>query len=107
MQKIYNEKFEMVPIEMLEPCIIEKKDIFDFKIGKTESLPFPLIGSYRPQGWRFIRSYCVDKTDFPEGETYTITIPSFLDSLKPGRGYAVIDENPLQLHIGEFSPLIM
>ena len=64
--------------------------------------PFPNIGSYRPKGWELVEEYFVDKTGFGADDEPALTIQGFLKVLKPGMGYAIIEEGEFQCYVGEF-----
>ena len=62
----------------------------------------PNIGSYRPKGWRLVRELFVDKSGFGQPGEPALTAEQFLDEVKEGFGYAIIEEGQFQIYIGEF-----
>jgi len=67
--------------------------------------PFPNIGSYRPKGWRLVDRHFVDKSGYGSPHEPALTIQRFLRVLKPGMGYAIIEEGEFQCYVGEFRQL--
>jgi hypothetical protein len=87
------------------PFIVTEEDIRDWKEkydNGTLRLPFPNIGDYRPDGYLLVDSLFVDKSGFGATDEPALTIEELLNSLKPGRAYAIIEEGQFQLYLGEF-----
>lgn len=58
----------------------------------------PSLGSHRPVGWRLLGHFQVNKHGVGDGFSFGIDdMP-----LVAGRGYALIEEGPFQVVIGEF-----
>jgi hypothetical protein len=79
------------------PYIYEEDDK-----GKFPPFPFPNIGDYRPKGYRLVNQYFVDKTGWGTSSEPALTLDQLLEVLRPGMGYAIIEEGEFQLYIGEF-----
>tara|TARA_B100000609_G_C17046984_1_gene346903 strand:- start:372 stop:695 length:324 start_codon:yes stop_codon:yes gene_type:complete len=67
--------------------------------------PFPNIGDYEPEGWELVESYFVDKTGRGYDWEPALSLKQFKQKIKPGFGYAVIEEGEFQVVIGQFKKL--
>jgi hypothetical protein len=83
-----------------QPYLFEEEDRNCFP-----PFPFPNIGDYRPKGWELINQYFCDKLGFETSERGELTYKQLIQALKPGYGYAIIEEGEFQLYIGEFKKL--
>lgn len=103
----------------LEPWIVWPEDV-----GNLERLSrIPNIGTYLPDGWRRVdsvdeigphrsqyatgkpdgkRGYFVDKSGFGGPGDPALTVQEMADLLKPGYGYAIVEEGQFQITIGVF-----
>lgn len=79
------------------PYIWETEDI-----GHAFPLPFPSIGTYRPKGWELIETYFVDSSGYGAPGEAALTANQFIEKLKPGLGYAIIEVGEFQVVVGEF-----
>ncbi len=82
------------------PFMVWAEDLPRWKSGKP--LPFPNIGSYEPPGWREVRRLFCDKSGFGGPGELALTMEEMLDQLKPGMGYAIVEEGQFQIYLGEF-----
>ena len=80
-----------------KPYMFEEEDRKHFP-----PFPFPNIGDYRPKGWKLESSLFVDKTGMGGDNEPALTVEKFIQVLKPGMGYAIIEEGQFQVVIGEF-----
>lgn len=62
----------------------------------------PNIGDYRPKGWELVDQYFVDKTGIGYEDEPALTTNQLLAKMKPGMGYAIIEEGEFQIYVGEF-----
>jgi len=60
------------------------------------------FGSYRPSGWRLVKTHFVDNSGFGQVGEPALTYPEFIKKAKVGRGYAIISTGQFQVKIGEF-----
>jgi len=103
----------------LEPWIVWPDDV-----GNVERLRrIPNLGTHLPDGWRRVdsvdeigphrsqwntgrpdgkRGYFVDKSGFGSPNEPALTAQEMADLLKPGYGYAIVEEGQFQITIGVF-----
>ena len=62
----------------------------------------PDFGDYRPKGWKLIETYFVDYSGFGCDDEAALTVKQFLQKVKSGFGYAIIETGQFQLYVGEF-----
>ena len=62
----------------------------------------PNFGSYRPKGWRLVKTYFVDSSGFGGEDEPALTYNQFIRQTKVGRAYAIVEEGQFQVNIGEF-----
>lgn len=78
-----------------EPFILTEKDKTEFLVKarthKPLSLPFPMIGTTVPLAWNTGRYLSVPLAGNTRGHRDEVI--EFLESLLPGRGYAVVEVN--------------
>lgn len=79
------------------PFLFEEEDREAFP-----PFPFPNIGSYRPKEWELVDHFMADKAGMGSNDEPALTIEQLIRRLKPGMGYAIIEEGEFQLVIGEF-----
>jgi hypothetical protein len=83
----------------LEPFVVKADAIAGYP-----PFPFPVLGTHRPPGWRMCNTLFCDSSGFGL-ETEPALTPSQLQArLKPGYGYAVVEQGQFQLVLGEFVP---
>jgi hypothetical protein len=112
-----------------KPYLVETSDV-----GNIESLRrLPNLGTYLPEGWarvdpievtgeqrnrhasgtigetegrdREVSKYWVDKSGFGSEDELALTIREMAALLRPGYGYAIVEEGQFQLGIGVFKKL--
>jgi len=81
------------------PLVLEQSDIDHFPSG----VRFPNLGDYRPNGWELVRELFCDKLGFGAPSESALTLEQLKGELKPGFGYASIEESQFQIYLGEFS----
>ena len=69
---------------------------------KFPPFPFPNLGYYRPKGWELVGEYFVDSSGFGRDDEPALSIDQFLEKLKVGYGYGLIEEGEFQVYVGEF-----
>ena len=93
------ESAEVAAEKDLRPYVVEREDLED---QAFPPFPFPSLGDHRPEGWELIESHFVDSSGFGRPGESALTVEAFVKKLKPGMGYAIIEEGQFQLHVGEF-----
>ena len=86
------------------PFIVEKEDKEHWEDFGVTSFPFPNIGDYIPDGWEMERDLMVDSSGMGSDSEPALSIAQLVRELKPGKGYAIIEEGQFQLYLGEFTP---
>jgi len=72
---------------------------FDKDVGVRNA---PFIGDYVPDGWEVTETFFVDASGFGvEGEP-ALTFQGFLNKVKKGRGYAIVEQGQFQVYITEY-----
>ena len=65
--------------------------------------PFPSVGDYVAPGWeRTANSFFVDSSGFGQSGEPALTAREFLAQIKPGYGYAIIEEGQFQVKVAEY-----
>ena len=62
----------------------------------------PNLGDYVPDGWKLIDRLFVDNSGFGAQNEPALTAEQFIEKVKEGLGYAIIEEGQFQLYIGVF-----
>lgn len=62
----------------------------------------PNFGDYRPKGWKLVETYFVDSSGFGAPNEPALTIDEFMNKLKKGHGYAIVEAGQFQVYIAEF-----
>jgi len=89
------------------PFTVEEQDIqawkAQFKAG-TLKFPFPLLGNYVPQGWRYTdrEPIFVDTSGFGKENEPALTLRGFLEALEANKAYAVVESGQFQAYIREY-----
>jgi hypothetical protein len=110
------------------PLIIDQQDIADAKNGDLSGIRIPYVGERTPRGWRqvnivewfhkgeelegYVRrgvytyngkgAFFVDKSGFGAPGEPALNLEEFLDLIRPGYGYGVIEEGQFQVHVAVF-----
>lgn len=84
--------------ENIKPFVIESQD----QINSFKGFPFPHVGDHVPEGWKLIETYFVDASGFGRVGEGALTVRQFLQKLKVGFGYAVVEAGQFQVYVGEF-----
>lgn len=100
-----------------EPLMVEKEDL---ELGVKGISGIPFIGDYIPKGWRKVdiidewyggdeemrgvyhAGFFVDASGFGASYEPALTIDQFIEKMRPGYGYAVIEAGQFQVHVGVF-----
>ena len=95
--------------EEKRPLVIEQEDISDRQVLSDVVRRIPDIGSYVPEGWIETERYFVDNSGWSDPEELAshgcLSGEQFLDKIKPGKGYAIVQVGQFQLYVGEFERL--
>jgi hypothetical protein len=86
---------------MNKPTLFKTKE--SITINKIRRLKM-VNKDYTP-GYTFIKSYFVDSSGFGFSDELAMTFNAFIDEIKPGYAYGIIDAGQFQVYIGEFKPL--
>lgn len=71
----------------------------------TESIrKIPLLNTKDINGFEFIKSYFVDSSGFGSETEPAITFNSFIDKIKVGFGYGIVNVGQFQVYINEYEP---
>lgn len=70
------------------------------EIDSYDRLPFPNLGYYVPTGWRETQRFFLDKSG--RGDGLALGLRELKARLKPGCGYAIVEEGEFQAYTGEF-----
>jgi len=89
------------------PYVVEREDIEDFKLNGRISFRIPNLGDYIPRGWKRTERepLFVDSSGFGAPGEPALTQEQFINALKPGYGYAVIQAGQFQVYVGEFEKM--
>lgn len=62
----------------------------------------PNLGDYVPDGWKEVDRLFVDNSGFGSDNEPALTPEQFIDKVKAGMGYAVVEVGQFQVYIGVF-----
>lgn len=62
----------------------------------------PNFGDYRPKGWKLVETLFVDSSGWGGDDEPALSISSFIDKVRDGFGYAVIEQGQFQVCVGVF-----
>jgi len=106
-----------------QPCLLDAGDIHELQNGDYSVLKqFPDVGSYLPVGWHRVRldqldpnphgiymgdnheygAYFVDSSGFGEPGESSLAVNEFIERVKSGYGYAIVEAGEFQVKIGVF-----
>jgi hypothetical protein len=83
----------------LQPLLVEKDDLCNIPEHISN---IPNMGLYIPPGWEKVNEYFVDKAKTGRLGEPAMTFNEFCHVVKPGHGYALIEEGQFQVYVGEF-----
>lgn len=72
------------------------------KQDKDPDIRCPNFGDYRPVGYELVETYFVDNFGFGSENESALTFGQFLQKVKKGFGYAIIEQGQFQVYVGEF-----
>ena len=82
-----------------EPYLVQSEDeIAGFL--RSRRFPFPNLGSYVPPGWTLLDRIFFAKDGVGDG--LALGGEELCQRLQPGYGYAIVEEGPFQVYVGEF-----
>lgn len=113
------------------PLIVDQRDLDAAKRGDYSGVRMPYVGSRTPRGWRRVNvvkwfspdcgedyrglvqrgvytdsngkgAFFVDKSGFGRSGEPALTLGEFINLMRPGYGYAVVEDGPFQVHVGVF-----
>lgn len=97
------ESIEQLSREAGERAAIEEREPLVAFTDKDEAVvKCPNLGDYVPNGWKLIDRLFVDKSGFGGESKPALTVQQFIDKVKSGLGYAIVEEGQFQLYIGVF-----
>lgn len=73
--------------------------------AKWPPFPFPFIGDYDPPGWKLVDRHFVDSSGFGAPNEPALTISQFMNKIKEGLGYAILEAGEFQLYVGEYKKI--
>lgn len=73
-----------------------------FTDGDVAVMKCPILGDYVPKGWTLKETLFVDNSGFGGNDEPALTTKQFLAKVKDGFGYAIVEINRLQVHIGVY-----
>lgn len=92
--------------EEKRPLVIEQEDIENSEVLRDTIQKIPNIGSYVPDGWTETERFFVDATGYSDPKELAfngcLSFEDFLQKIKPGKGYAIVEEGQFQVRVGEF-----
>lgn len=108
----------------LTPHILSGREVAQAQTGNLEAIrSIPNLGYYLPKGWQRVSladlgegeahgvymgdnegfgAYMVDKSGFGRRDEPALTLDQFVERLRPGYGYAMVEEGQFQVKIGLF-----
>jgi hypothetical protein len=89
------------------PFAVEPQDLTDWKARLNAGnlkIPFPFLGDYLPQGWRYTdrEPIFVDTSGFGKENEPALTLRGFLEALEPNKAYGVVESGQFQAYVREF-----
>jgi hypothetical protein len=72
------------------------------EINQLTYFPFPSIGDYCPDGYKLTRSLLCDHTGSGREDEPALTWKQLQHELQVNMAYAIIEDGPQQLMVGEF-----
>lgn len=93
---------------LIEPY--EIRDLYEINtFESTHQVPFPNLGALRPEGWKLVDDFMVDKSGFGRESEPALTFRGLIARLRENltkgrRAYAIIEEGQFQVVLGEFEP---
>jgi hypothetical protein len=103
-----------------QPLVIEAEDIEDALAGDNAAVKgIPFLGTYCPKGWKRVRltvdtagvyegdnkgygAYFVDNSGLGADDEPALTFRRFLETIKPGYGYGIVEAGQFQIKVGQF-----
>ena len=105
------------------PCLLDAGDVYELQSGDLSILGnFKHLGPYLPVGWHRVRldqidpnphgiymgdnheygAYFVDSSGFGEPGESSLAVGEFIERVKSGYGYAIVEAGEFQVKIGVF-----
>jgi len=84
---------------------LKRQPLVAFTDKDSNVVKCPNFGSYRPKGWRLVKTLFVDSSGFGSGDEPALTKQQFIETVRAGFGYAIIEQGQFQLYIGVFEKL--
>ena len=90
--------FKETKIMKLQKPMLAKENGVDMK-----TLPqIPFVGDEPIKGWREVDSLFVDSSGFGQRGEAALTVGQFIEQIKIGFGYGVIEARQFQVYVGVF-----
>lgn len=97
------ESIEQLSREAGEQAADEEREPLIAFVDKDEAMvKCPNLGDYVPDGWKLIDRLFVDKMGFGDADGRCLTVEQFIEKVKSGLGYAIVEEGQFQIYIGVF-----
>ncbi len=91
------------------PFLVEYHDLHAIRSrlrgGAGSAVPFPDIGSYRPPGFRTIRTLFIDTSGFGSPRERALTFEQLANEITIGHAYAFIEIGQFQAYLREYRPI--
>lgn len=92
-----------VPLLVTEASLSRAKKAW--REGRRPDMNIPYIGDYVPKGYRKVgHPLFVDTTGRGAPDEPALTVEQFLNSLKPGLAYAIVEAGQFQAYVQAFRP---
>lgn len=86
------------------PYVIPDQEMIE-TFRRNGQVPFCFLGDYCPEGWEMIDTLFCDSSGWGSESEPALTFNQMCDRLKPGLGYAVIEQGQFQCYVGVFRKL--
>ncbi len=96
-KKMNEEACKKAEKKNVKPYVVKEGDM-----KKFPPFPFPNFGDYRPKEWDLVEEHFVDSSGVGRDDERALSINQFLNKLKVGHGYALIEQGQFQVFVGEF-----
>lgn len=100
------------------PFFVTKQDLATYRAHGVAGLNIPNLGDYLPATWARVNlatawgsrrgldedmnALFVDKSGVGRPGEPALTLDEFLEALRPGYGYAIVEEGQFQVYVGVF-----
>lgn len=85
----------------VKPLVMTQDIVDAYKAGKAPG-SIPMIGDYRPRGFKLVDTLFVDSSGFGSPSEPALTQSQFFERLRVGLAYGVVSAGQFQVYVGEF-----